>query len=125
MALQIKRIYDPAQESDGTRLLVDRLWPRGVSKERAHLDGWVKDLTPSGQLRTWFGHTSENFEKFSALYRAELDASPQAQAAAREVIRQSENGTVTLLYGAKNQKINHAVVLKEYLENLENIEKSS
>lgn len=116
MALQIKRIYDSFQESDGTRLLVDRLWPRGISKENAHLDGWVKELAPSSQLRTWFGHRAENFEKFAMLYRAELDASADAQAAAREVILQSNQNMVTLLYGAKDPQINHAIILKEYLE---------
>lgn len=116
MALQIKRIYDSFQESDGTRLLVDRLWPRGISKENARLDGWVKELAPSHQLRVWFGHSAKNFEKFAALYRAELDTNAEAQAAARRVILQSKKSMVTLLYGAKDTKINHAIVLKEYLE---------
>lgn len=116
MALQIKRIYDPFQESDGVRLLVDRLWPRGVSKEHARLDGWIKELTPSPGLRAWFGHKAENFTEFSALYRAELDANPEAQAAAQGVILQSRGGMVTLLYGAKDPKINHAIILKAYLE---------
>lgn len=116
MALQIKRIYDPFQESDGARLLVDRLWPRGVSKMDARLDGWPKDLAPSRQLRVWFGHMAENFEEFALLYRAELDASAEAQAAARQVILQSKAGMVTLLYGAKDPQINHAVVLKAYLD---------
>lgn len=116
MALQIKRIYDSFQESDGIRLLVDRLWPRGISKEKAHLDGWVKELAPSRQLRIWFGHRAENFEKFAVLYRAELDADAEAQAAARQVILQSKATMVTLLYGAKDPQINHAVILKEYLE---------
>lgn len=116
MALQIKRVYDPFQENDGTRLLVDRLWPRGISKENAHLDGWVKELAPSRQLRIWFGHKGENFEKFAVLYRAELDADAEAQAAARQVILQSKENVVTLLYGAKDSKVNHAIVLKEYLE---------
>ena len=116
MALQIKRIYDPAQESDGVRLLVDRLWPRGVSKEGARLDGWRKELAPSGGLRSWFGHRAENFAEFSALYRAELDASAEAQAAIRQVVTQSKGGMITLLYGAKDPAINHAAVLKAYLE---------
>lgn len=116
MAFKTKRVYDPAEESDGIRLLVDRLWPRDVSKESAQLDGWVKALAPSTLLRTWFGHKMENFAEFSALYRAELDASADAQAAAREIIRQSKENTVTLLFGTKNTKVNHAVVLKAYLE---------
>lgn len=116
MALQVKRIYDPFEESDGIRLLVDRLWPRGVSKENARLDGWIRDLAPSRELRTWFGHQAENFPEFSALYRAELEASAAAQAAARQVILQSKNAAVTLLYGARDPQINHAVVLQAYLE---------
>ncbi len=116
MALQIKRIYDPFQAGDGTRLLVDRLWPRGVSKEGARLDGWAKALAPSGGLRTWFGHKAENFAEFALLYRAELDASKEAQAMAEQVILQSGEGMVTLLYGAKDPQINHAIVLKTYLE---------
>lgn len=116
MALQIKRIYDSFQESDGIRLLVDRLWPRGISKEKARLDGWLKELAPSRQLRIWFGHRAENFEKFAVLYRAELDADAETQAAARQVILQSKATMVTLLYGAKDPQINHAVILKDYLE---------
>lgn len=116
MAIQIKRIYDPFEESDGIRLLVDRLWPRGVSKANARLDGWVKELAPSSRLREWFGHEAERFEGFAALYRAELDADAGAQAAARQVLLQSSGSMVTLLYGAKDPKINHASVLKAYLE---------
>ncbi len=118
MALQIKRIYDPPTESDGVRVLVDRLWPRGLSRERACLDGWVKALAPSSRLRTWFGHKAENFEEFAALYRAQLDADTEAQAAARQLLLQSRTGTVTLLYGARDPQINHAVVLKAYLDDL-------
>lgn len=116
MALQIKRIYDSYQKSDGMRFLVDRLWPRGISKENAYLDGWMKELAPSRQLRIWFGHRPEKFEQFSALYRAELDADAEAQEAAGQIILQSRENTVTLLYGAKDPRINHAVILKEYLE---------
>ena len=116
MVIQIKRIYDSYEKSDGIRLLVDRVWPRGVSKENAHLDGWVKELAPSSQLRIWFGHRAENFEAFAALYQAELDANAEAQSAARQLILQSKQNMVTLLYGAKNPQINHAVVLKTYLE---------
>lgn len=116
MALQIKRIYDPFEERDGMRLLVDRLWPRGVSKENARLDGWIKDLAPSTQLRKWFGHQAEKFNEFATLYQAELDSHAEAQLAAQEVISQSGENTVTLLYGAKDPKINHAIILKAYLE---------
>ena len=116
MTLKIKRIYDPYEESDGIRYLVDRLWPRGISKERAHLAGWLKDLAPSTALRKQFGHVAEKFAEFTVLYRDELEASPAAQAAAREVIQQSRLQTATLLYGAKDTRDNQAVVLRDYLE---------
>lgn len=116
MAIQIKRIYDPVEESDGRRLLVDRLWPRGISQQNAHLHGWIKELAPSAQLRVWFGHRAENFKEFAALYQAELEASAAAQSAVRQLVHQSREDMVTLLYGAKDPQINHAVVLKAYLE---------
>ena len=116
MALQIKRIYDPFEESDGVRLLVDRLWPRGISKENAHLDGWLKELAPSRQLRMWFAHRTELFAEFSVRYRAEMEASAEAQAAIRRILLQSGQMTVTLLYGAKDPIINQATVLEAYLD---------
>ncbi|MGI6544898.1 MAG: DUF488 domain-containing protein [Fastidiosipilaceae bacterium] len=116
MAIQIKRIYNPFEQSDGVRLLVDRLWPRGISKEKARLDGWVKELAPSSDLRTWFGHEAEKFDEFSVRYQEELDTSAEAQEEVQEVLRQSEDNTVTLLYGAKDPQINHAVILKSYIE---------
>lgn len=116
MALQIKRIYDPFEESDGVRLLVDRLWPRGISKENARLDRWLKELAPSRQLRMWFGHRAELFAEFSVRYRAEMEASAEAQAAIRRILLQSRQMTVTLLYGAKDPRINQAAVLKAYLD---------
>ncbi|HMM05580.1 MAG TPA: DUF488 family protein [Clostridiales bacterium] len=115
MALQIKRIYDSFQADDGIRLLVDRLWPRGVAKAEAHLDGWLKELAPSQELRQWFGHKAENFAEFAALYRDELENSPKAQEVVKQIIFQSKEHTVTLLYGAKDPKVNHAVVLMAYL----------
>lgn len=119
MAIQIKRIYAPAEDIDGVRLLVDRLWPRGVSKVKAQLDGWEKELAPSTELREWFGHKAENFPLFSQRYREELDGSADAQTAAKKILQQSAKGTVTLLYGAKDSQINQAVVLKAYLEEKE------
>ena len=118
MPIQIKRIYEPAQESDGIRLLVDRLWPRGISKEKAHIDGWAKELAPSNELRTWFGHEATKFIEFAKLYKAELKANTAAQKAALEIIRISREKTVTLLYGAKDPLLNQAVILKEYLTEL-------
>ncbi len=116
MSIVIKRIYEPAEREDGRRVLVDRLWPRGVSRQAALLDEWLKDVAPSPALRTWFGHKSENFEEFSVLYRRELDADPQKQSAVGRLIGFAKSGKLTLLYGAKSDRINHAAVLKRYLE---------
>lgn len=116
MPLQIKRIYEPAQDGDGVRVLVDRLWPRGISKDKANLDEWAKELAPSTELREWFGHRPERFDEFSARYKAELDANPPAQKDLEEILEKSKGSMVTLLYGAKDPQINQAVVLKEYLE---------
>lgn len=119
MSLQIKRIYEPAQAGDGKRILVDRLWPRGVSKERAKLDGWLKDLAPSTALRQWFGHQPQHFDEFTRRYREELALDPQKQPAIKEVLAMAHKDTVTLLYGAKSLTVNHAVVLLAYLQGLE------
>lgn len=116
MAIQIKRIYDPFEKSDGIRLLVDRLWPRGITKDRARLDGWTKELVPDTELREWFGHKAKNFEEFAALYQAELDANARAQSAVQRILLQGRDNTVTLLHGAKDPQINHAVILKAYFE---------
>lgn len=112
MSFRIKRIYDEPEPSDGYRVLVDRLWPRGVSRERAALDEWLKDIAPSPELRTWFGHQPERFEEFSARYQTELDANP-----AVEQLRtlSAEHPVITLLYAAHDPAINHALVLQQYL----------
>lgn len=115
MSFEIKRIYEPATEDDGKRVLVDRLWPRGVTKEAARLDEWLKEIAPSPQLRTWFGHESEKFDEFASRYRLELDNDPQKQAAVRQLFALNKTGKVTLLYGAKSDSINHAAVLQRYL----------
>lgn len=111
--LQIKRIYDEPARSDGIRVLVDRLWPRGVSKERAALDIWLKDVAPSPELRVWFGHKPERFKEFTAKYSDELESNP-AIAQLRELLK--DNPTVTLLYAAKDLQVNHAIVLRDFLE---------
>lgn len=115
MSLKIKRVYDPASEHDGARVLVDRLWPRGVSKTRAHLDDWLKELAPSPALREWWDHDPERMVEFTERYRAELgDAEHQAALARlREIM--AEHPTTTLLYGAHDPVINHAHVLQNYL----------
>lgn len=114
--LSIKRIYEPADKADGYRVLVDRLWPRGVSKERATLDEWNKDVTPTPELRMWFGHGAERFDEFTERYQAELDQNPTAFAFAEKVRDLLKEQSVTLLYGAKDPQINHAIILKHWLE---------
>jgi uncharacterized protein YeaO (DUF488 family) len=110
--IRIKRIYEEPAASDGARVLVDRLWPRGVSKEQAALDVWLKEAAPSQDLRTWFGHKPERFKEFSEKYREELQANP-AIAELKKIITDHKN--VTLLYAAKDPTINHAAVLLRFL----------
>lgn len=116
VSIRIKRAYAPAEEADGTRLLVDRLWPRGVSKERAHLDDWWKQIAPTPELRKWFGHDPAKFEEFAAKYRQELDASDFANERKAEIRSGAFAATVTLVYAAKDESHNHALVLKDWLE---------
>jgi uncharacterized protein YeaO (DUF488 family) len=110
--LIIKRVYDPADAADGFRALVDRLWPRGVSKERAELDAWWKDLAPAPALRTEWHHDPARFDEFAAAYRAELD-NREFVAEALDVIRSHDR--VTLLFAAHDPHVNHAAVLRDYL----------
>ena len=112
MTINIQRIYDTAK-TDGYRVLVDRLWPRGVSREKAALDEWAKDLAPSADLRTWFGHKPERFKEFAARYQHELDTN--ADAVKEFVARCKAHKNVVLLYGAKDPQVNHALVLQDYL----------
>ena len=111
MAVLIKRVYEPASAADGTRILVDRLWPRGVSKARARLSFWMKDIAPSPKLRVWFGHRPERFKQFSRRYKKEL----ARNAAVGELRKLARRKRVTLLYGAHDPKINHAAVLQAIL----------
>jgi uncharacterized protein YeaO (DUF488 family) len=111
MAVTIKRIYEPAVRADGTRILVDRLWPRGVSKVRAKLAFWMKDIAPSPKLRVWFGHRPERFSEFGRRYKKELTGNP----ALGELRKLARREHVTLLYGARDPKINHALVLQSIL----------
>ena len=108
MGVGIKRIYEPEVPADGTRILVDRLWPRGVSKARAKLALWMKDVAPSPNLRVWFDHRPERFKEFGRRYKRELARNP----AVGELRKLARRGRVTLLYGARDPKINHAVVLQ-------------
>jgi uncharacterized protein YeaO (DUF488 family) len=108
----IKRIYEDPHPADGYRVLVDRLWPRGITKQRAALDAWLLELAPSGALRTWFGHDPKRWAEFRRRYRAEL----RAQSAKLTQLRQlAAQRRVTLLYGSREPRINHAVVLREVL----------
>jgi uncharacterized protein YeaO (DUF488 family) len=112
MSFQIKRIYDSSQPSDGTRVLVDRLWPRGVKKTDAHLDAWMKDVAPSTELRLWFGHMPARFDEFRRRYEAELTDNPSVG----ELRKLGRGKPVTLLYAAHDPKINHALVLRSVLQ---------
>jgi uncharacterized protein YeaO (DUF488 family) len=109
----IKRVYDAASDDDGCRVLVDRLWPRGVSKERAQLVLWLKDVAPSPPLRKEFAHMQERFADFRASYEAELDNNPAVHTLYGLA---AEHGKVTLLYGARDPETNHARVLQEFLQ---------
>ncbi|MBS1679319.1 MAG: DUF488 family protein [Actinobacteria bacterium] len=113
--LRVARIYDEPSAADGRRILVDRLWPRGVSKERAQLDDWCKEVAPSDELRRWYGHDPERFEEFSARYRAELEEGEQAAALDR-ITGDAEAGTVTLLTATKEPDLSQAAVLKGAIE---------
>jgi uncharacterized protein YeaO (DUF488 family) len=110
--IAVKRAYDPPTESDGVRVLVDRLWPRGVTKAAAKIDRWMKDLAPSGELRKWFGHDPARWEEFRRRYHKELAGQADALAELRKLAR---GGTVTLVYAARDTEHNDAVVLKELL----------
>lgn len=111
--MKIKRAYAPVEETDGYRILVDRLWPRGISKEKAQIDLWLKSVAPSNELRKWFGHDPERFAEFSERYRAELTASGVLDEL-RAVLK--EHPTATLLFAAHDEEHNNAVVLQHLLE---------
>lgn len=111
--IRIKRVYDPAGPRDGRRVLVDRLWPRGIKKEALRLDDWLKEVAPSDSLRKWFAHDSKKWEEFQRRYHAELDRRPGVW---RPLLVASGKGTVTLLFSAKDETRNNAVALKSYLE---------
>jgi len=111
--IAIKRAYEPPARDDGQRVLVDRIWPRGVSREQAALDLWLKDIAPSTALRTWFGHDPARWDEFRARYRAELAENAAAVAQLRALVAK---GKVTLIYGARDEQHNQATVLAEYLK---------
>lgn len=109
----IKRVYEPAEPKDGTRILVDRLWPRGIGKKAVRLDSWYKDVAPSSELRKWFNHDPATWDEFRRRYFAELDNNPAAWTSLAELVR---SGDVMLLYSAKDEGHNNAEGLRDYLE---------
>ena len=117
MELKLERIYDKPQDLLGYRVLVDRLWPRGISKVNAKLDEWEKEIAPSKELRSWFSHDPEKFPDFKAKYIAELNDNPKTSDFISMVADKLKSDNVILLFGAKDRENNQAVVLKQYLEN--------
>ena len=113
--LRCRRVYDGPEAGDGARVLVDRLWPRGLRREAAALDAWERGVAPSTELRRWFGHDPSRFEEFSARYRAELDASEAAAEFSERCRALLARGPVTLLYAARDELCNHALVLAGWL----------
>lgn len=111
--IKLKRVYELANKNDGYRVLVDRLWPRGLTKEKAQVDLWLKDIAPSTELRKWFGHDSSKWSEFKKRYHNELKENPIAVA---QLVDLLEKRDITVVYGANDEIHNEAVVLKEYLE---------
>ena len=115
MKIKVKRVYEPPTRADGTRILVDRLWPRGLSKEKAKIEFWAREISPSTPLRRWYSHDPEKWSEFKKRYAAELQANPKG---VEELLRHAGKGTVTFVYSSKEERLNNAVALKEYLESL-------
>ncbi len=115
MDIRIKRAYESPSNDDGYRILVDRLWPRGISKEKAKVDFWPKELAPSTELRNWYGHDPEKWSEFKSRYFIELDKNPEL---VKELLEHVSKGPVTLVYSSKEQQLNNAVALKEYVNTL-------
>ena len=113
MSIAVKRIYAPAAAGDGFRVLVDRLWPRGLRKEDAALDAWIREVAPSTALRRWFGHEPSRWEAFRHRYAAELDGLAEHW---RPLAERARHGRLTLLYAARDEEHNQALVLKDYLD---------
>jgi uncharacterized protein YeaO (DUF488 family) len=110
--VRLRRIYEPPSKDDGTRILVERLWPRGVSKEKAAIDLWLKDIAPSPPLRKWYSHDTSKWDEFRRRYRAEIEHNSDVL---RDLKQRLEDGPVTFVYAAKDELHNSALVLKEYL----------
>ena len=114
--LNCKRVYDAPDNEDGFSILVDRLWPRGIKKETAGIGLWAKDIAPSGELRKWYGHNPERFQEFRARYLKELTVNPDAIEFSSTVKAKLGDGSVALLYAARDTERNNAVILKDWLE---------
>jgi len=112
MKVAIKRVYEEPKESDGTRILVDRLWPRGLTKQRARVDIWLKEIAPSNELRKWFAHDAKKWNEFQARYKDELKSNSESLAVLKQEARK---GPVSLLFGAKDVQHNEAVVLQKLI----------
>jgi uncharacterized protein YeaO (DUF488 family) len=115
--IRTKRAYEDPAPGDGRRVLVDRLWPRGVSKDEAALDDWFKELAPSDELREWFGHDADKWGKFRQRYRAELQAE-EKQELLRDLAASARQGGVTLVYGARDEEHNNAAALRDFLQSM-------
>jgi uncharacterized protein YeaO (DUF488 family) len=113
-SVRLKRAYDVPGAGDGYRVLVDRLWPRGVRKDALAIDAWMKEVGPSDELRRWFGHDEARWDEFAARYRDELRQSPAAERV-DELVAEAERGAVTLVYGARDERHNQAVVLRDVI----------
>ncbi len=111
--LKIKRVYEPEETGDGSRFLVERLWPRGIKKEALKMEAWLKEAAPSPALRTWYAHDVTKWEEFQKRYRAELESKPEAW---KPILEAAAQGNVTLLYSARDTEHNSALVLKSFLE---------
>jgi uncharacterized protein YeaO (DUF488 family) len=111
--ITLKRAYDPVAATDGKRLLVERLWPRGLSKDTLKLDGWIREVAPTTELRKWFGHDPAKWRQFRIRYFRELDSRPESW---RPIVSLARGGTVTLVYSSRDEEHNNAVALREYLQ---------
>lgn len=115
MAIHIKRVYEPSTEADGYRILVDRLWARGLSKEKAQIDLWLKEIAPSNELRKWYRHDPEKWHEFKNRYFAEIQSKPDL---VEQLLAEVRKGKVTFLFSSKEEKLNNAVALKEFVESI-------
>lgn len=116
MVIRVKRVYDPPERSDGKRILVDRLWPRGLSKDKARIDLWMKEIAPSTGLRTWYGHDPGKWNDFRERYFIELNANPLA---VQELLDHAQSGPVTFVFTAREHTLNNAEALKEYIDEMD------